>query len=348
MSGPASYVNWRRQIDHVDPQGGYETAVFTDARIVGMVFEGYGPYQFLNTVPMDDAPGVARPAVVLRVELFGKYTTPDFRKTEETGYHAGWLDDELAAVLSLCLGIRALAGDRTRQFGSQDLRGLPCGNRNRPDPVMPPFRRGGVIPSAVRKHNLDALEPFKDFVGLDADAASAVIRSARLFQHALWVAESDQNLAWIMLSSAIETAANFWRAAEDAAIDRLVAWRPKLAARLVDVGGDAFMAEVADVIAPVTGATKKFLDFLLTFSPPAPPKRPPEAFQIDWSAKGLKSTLNKVYSFSCAARWHSVSITNGLAANSSGGHICRETDWFSRDRCAYLDRGGFASSTEHI
>lgn len=296
MSGPASYVNWRRKIDNVEPRGGYETAVFTDARILGMEPEGYGPYQFLNTITVDDTLGVARPAIVLRVDLFGKVTLSDLGGTDERGYHAGWLDDELAAVLSLCLGIRAAAGDQTREFGPNDERGLPCGIRWRPNPVLAPFRGASVVPSVVGQHNLELVAPFKGFFQLSPDAAEAVIRAARLYQQGLWIAESDQNIAWIMLSSAVETAANYWRRVEDAPADRLRAWKPDLADRIA-AASEELLTEVAAVVAPLAGATKKFLDFLLTFCPPPPERRPPEWFQLNWSRTGLRAAFNKVYSY---------------------------------------------------
>lgn len=135
---------------------------------------------------------------------------------------------------------------------------------------MPIWNFAGYKPSAmptvfvespVLSINLNAaLTPFDDFAELPADAATAVVRSARLFQQALWIADSDPNFSWILLSS-IETAANFWRRAVEAPAESFAAWKPHLANRLVEAGGPTLLKEVASELVGVTRATKKFIDF---------------------------------------------------------------------------------------
>ena len=45
------------------------------------------------------------------------------------------------------------------------------------------------------------------------------------------------------------------------------------------------------------GVTKKFLDFLMNFKPPAPSVRPPEWCQHPWDDDSLQRTIKKVYKY---------------------------------------------------
>jgi hypothetical protein len=65
--GPSIYENWRALIDNEESLGAFEVPLFTDADIIGMPTEGYGPYKFLNMLAFNEG-HIARPAIVLRVE----------------------------------------------------------------------------------------------------------------------------------------------------------------------------------------------------------------------------------------------------------------------------------------
>jgi hypothetical protein len=108
-----------------------------------------------------------------------------------------------------------------------------------------------------------------------------------------------------MLVSAIETAANHWRAANETAIERLRTSRPELAKLLVSVGGQKHLSQVADMIADYMGATRKFLDLLLEFMPDAPKPRPRDYDQHSWEPAALKKSLTTIY------RWRSRALHGG-------------------------------------
>jgi hypothetical protein len=57
---------------------------------------------------------------------------------------------------------------------------------------------------------------------------SALVRSARLYQDALWIATPFPTFGWLMLVSAVETAANAWRSSMGSPLDRLRDTRPDL------------------------------------------------------------------------------------------------------------------------
>ena len=72
-------------------------------------------------------------------------------------------------------------------------------------------------------------EDISSLPSLGAEQAIALVRSARLYQDALWLAESEPNLSWLLLVSAIETAANLWRSRKDLPLERLKESRPDFA-----------------------------------------------------------------------------------------------------------------------
>ena len=76
-----------------------------------------------------------------------------------------------------------------------------------------------MIVLVVEMHSFPHLQP---------EQAIALVRSARLYQDALWLGESEPNLCWLKLVVAVETVANCWHAGGDAAFDRLIASDPIL------------------------------------------------------------------------------------------------------------------------
>src|SRR5688572_7910479 len=96
------------------------------------------------------------------------------------------------------------------------------------------------------------------------------------YQEALWVAESDPSLAWLLLVSSVEGAANQWKKSRGAPEDRLRAAKPELAQYCDSLGVDGLLSRVASEFADSLGATKKFVDFLIAHLPSPPDRRPPE------------------------------------------------------------------------
>src|SRR5260221_420792 len=107
MQGPSVYENWKAALHGSPSYGAYEHALFTDAEITSSVTAGFGPYQFLNAIPFAGSEGV-RPWIVLRFEdhLGQEHELTPMEKTNDDLYHGGSLDDEVAALVSLSLGIR--------------------------------------------------------------------------------------------------------------------------------------------------------------------------------------------------------------------------------------------------
>jgi hypothetical protein len=218
--------------------------------------------------------------------------------TSADGWHGGWLPDELAALISLALGIRCRAGGETRAFRLDgDPKGEPVEFAHTP-PYRPPLRRPPVLPRVLERHDLaDLAGRLPLYVALDSSQARTLLRSARAYQEGIWIAEGDPEQAWLRLISSIETAADYWFHDDVSDVEVVEAARPELAKILIDVGGTDHLAQVAAELAPTMRATKKFLSFVEQFLPAPPDDRPDPAFQVDWSENAMKAATRKIYSY---------------------------------------------------
>ena len=302
--------------DGMPSQGAIEYPLFTDAQIVGPSGTGpgtpataYGPYRLFNTIAAGNR---TRPAIVLRMEEHRADQLDDdegedkdplawSRKTDISRYHGGELADEIAALVSLCLGVRAKSGGVSRLFepDADDPRGRPFSLVYESDPVVPLARSTSLLPRALppNTHNLDAMAPFAQLLSLTPEQAVALIRAARSYQEAMWIAEGTPEMSWLLFVSATETAAAQWRSEKDKPVERLRASRPEVERLLRERGGDDFVTQVAELLAPYMGATKTFVDFVMAFLPQAPAERAPDYSRFSWEPADMKKSLSKIYDY---------------------------------------------------
>lgn len=163
----------------------------------------------------------------------------------------------------MILGVRIWAGSLSRIFG-QD--GDPLGRPVEFEYSLP--RQVGddphgnlVLPEAIGRTNqtdLKSLRMLNSVTTLNCEVAVSLIRSARLYQAALWLSESAPELCWLLLVSSIEVAAGTWSTANDAPWKRLKHSKPELAEQLTRAGGHDHLVAVAEMIKDSLGATKKF------------------------------------------------------------------------------------------
>jgi hypothetical protein len=273
-----------------------EWPLYTDAWLTGEIQEELGPYAFLNLVAVRHGFGVARPASILRMDMYlPPDRLPDMSETDSNQYHGGTFADEIAALASLALGIRMKAGGASRTFDvAGDSKGRPVGWDFRLDPVLRVRPYGRVIPEAAGQRSLNALNVLAALPQVDAADAIAFVRAARLYQEALWIAESEPDLAWLLLVSSVESAANQWRRTKGAAVDRLGVEKPDLIAYLDSLGVAGLVDRIAREFSDTLGSTKKFVDFLLTHLPQPPTKRPQRG-QLSWEQSDLKKVFRLVY-----------------------------------------------------
>jgi len=230
-----------------------------------------GPYQFLNTIPFPGE-GEVRPALILRCSSHLELQTigRDMTKTSAEFYHGAPLPEEIASLASLALGVRLRAGGATRMFEPQgDPKGRPIEFYPRPTDslIVAKKRNGLILPRVVDSQcPVEQLNIMSSLPSLSVGDAIALIRSARLYQDALWLAESEPSLAWLLLVSSLENAAGEWRKSKAGPEDRLKESQPELYRYLQSLGPDC-PAKVAGFIVDMLGSAKKFLDFVIEFLP---------------------------------------------------------------------------------
>ena|GEM_PF-5210660 len=114
-----------------------------------------------------------------------------------SAYHGGTLVDEIAALVSLELGVRL------RVAGTRQLSGIHAHGLSAPiDNEVPPLARPGrpdreVLPLVMtRSTNLNSLRRVDGFSRLHNAAAVELVRAAREYSAAIWWANEDAERGW--------------------------------------------------------------------------------------------------------------------------------------------------------
>lgn len=284
--------------DHVC-YGGSEYPFYSDVDITGEISEGLGPYTLLNALPMRSR-NTAEIVIILRSFIFEDFNC-SFRvegelKTNIALYHGGNLAEEIAALTSLALGIRLKAGDANRYFDGSDPHGRFQALRWRPLPSLSVGLGRPKIPMPTSV-NLNEVQPLLSTVPkVKPELYVELVRAARAYQDALWIAETEPHLAWLLFVSAIEIAANARFASSGSPTENLRELKGGLAQLLLDSGGEDLLEKAAADLKDLFGSTKKFLLFCEEFMPAEPPTRPRADWaRIEWKWVSLKKILSKVY-----------------------------------------------------
>jgi hypothetical protein len=144
---PRSWLNWRLKREGKEPIEIFELRLYSDAWFTAKAFS-LGPYSFLNTVPRIRSGGMyeLKPAIVLRAEWLLR---PEMRvpfETNDDHYHGGDPLDEVAALASLLLDARNVAGPVDRDFNSwEDPLGRPRGHDTTFLPLLPTSKQAPQI-----------------------------------------------------------------------------------------------------------------------------------------------------------------------------------------------------------
>ena len=64
-----SQLNWQAADAGEESRGILEYPLYSDTHIVGERPDGFGPYAFLNTVPIPDGPGNVNAPIVVRINV---------------------------------------------------------------------------------------------------------------------------------------------------------------------------------------------------------------------------------------------------------------------------------------
>ncbi len=300
--GPRTWRNWRRW-DAAEPMKtpSSEGTLYSDAHVTNHLIDGCGPYQLLNGLSFSAAlgrPSQPLPAIVVRQWwLLDDDDVVPLDQTEYAIYHGGSQLEELAALASCALGIRCRAGGLTRVWWlDNDELGRPVGFDHVTPYLAPPRdHRGSVLPALGGTVDLADLRPsLLAYRDAPAGKATEILRAARMYQQAVWVADDDPNLAWLRLVGAAEIAANHWRGETRTHVEVLRMADPELAA-LLESKGSEHLSAVAKKLARGLRSQQRFLDWVSRFAPPDPPERPEEWGRVD--RNDLEKHLRIIYNY---------------------------------------------------
>jgi len=216
--------------------------------------------------------------------------------------------DELAALVSLFLGIRAKAGAVNRLFYSpEDRFGKPIEYEGKNEPLLP-ITSG--LPQIIRLgsiRNLTDIEILRDLPRSEIGDVNALVKAARQYQQAIWVADSDPNLAWLILVSAIEIVAERWSSEAKSPRERLETWNKGIFDLLLENLCDKTINKIAKALSNITRSTSKFVEFICEFYSGEPENRPREFARFSFNTENIRSAAKIVYSH------RSNSLHNGVA-----------------------------------
>lgn len=300
-----------------------EFPLYSDSHITGEVNDNSSPYQFINLISFLNEPGFINESIMLRVSWFingnGGYEV----KTDYSKYHGGWATDEIAALASLRLGIRLRAGEEVRIFGSysRDPLGTPRATSKRRPEIFLKEKRP-ILPCVVKTVNIEPLKDIQYLRRVTESQYTALVRAARQYQDAIWIAESEPELAWLMLVSAVETAANEWDPQGLSSLDKFKQSKPELSNLIISKSSEDLLNAIAEEFSPTLGATNKFIKFCINFMPNPPEIRPVEGARVKWSKKSLKDILSKIY------KYRSIALHAGTPFPAP---LCRPPEQFGTD-----------------
>jgi hypothetical protein len=301
--GPWGWQNSREKLADKRQFGTIEIGCYTDLPFWEMEPVSIGPYTILMPWSLGGwetllKPQQPRMGMILRVEQYlgeypDDYVDPTWEQLHPKNYHGAVAWEELAALVSLALGVRLRAGGILRVFGPNiDTLGYP--HEMDPPPYIP---RPAIFPMLPgmnhhqREIDFSCLSLLDVYPRMTVDKARALVRSARSYQEAIWAADSDPRQAWLRLVTAVEVVAELQP--KLSAKERLQTVYPEMADEIFRCENTGLVEWFTNTIADREGTQARFLDFLKKFQPSPPRRRPKSTYRQDWRA--LQQQLRYIY-----------------------------------------------------
>ena len=295
--GTDAWRNWRafdeKQYDSED----FDDELHSDVPFYGGQVT-FGPYSLATVIRNTETVG---PSVILHASrhtqlvrdpvVDGKLAMSDW-----SAYHGGTMTDEIAALVSLELGVRL------RVAGTARLSGIHEKREPRRPPLyfeVPRLANPGrpnreLIPMAkLRTADLSGLARLKSFPAIGEPAQAELVRAARAYSAGLWWANEDPNQAWLLFVTAAETAATCRQLLSADPIDLLREHWSQMWNAIQSADADA-QVQIANLLAEQMKATRRFIDFVVQCAPEAPAVRP-QFDQFDWEK--LRKHASTIYGY---------------------------------------------------
>ncbi|MFI7026283.1 hypothetical protein ACIBMZ_26565 [Micromonospora sp. NPDC049900] len=302
--GPWGWENARAKLAGSPVTGALEIPCYTD-RFDVSVERSEGPYTVVSTVEdteaWDRVYGSARLGLIVRIEQHlprssEYYVDFTWEQGERDVSHGGDAGQELAALISLLLGIRLRAAGISRSFDFSS--GNPFGDLHDPGtaPHIPQTTSRPMLPyleHAGRTVDVERLSLLGSYAKLSMRQSRALVRAARSYQEAVWIANTDPRQAWLRLVTAAEAIAQFTQ--DDPPLVRLRSLHPDIADWVASINDETLAGRVTELLVDHQKVIAKFLKFFDEFKPPPPNRRPVGGSdRMKWTE--LPQYLKAVYS----------------------------------------------------
>lgn len=292
--GTHAWINWDAYSAGKPERENFDDELHSDRSFVGGPVT-FGPYEL--SVVGRDASSVGL-AVILRGAVHADLTPQivvngELAEPDSKSYHGGTMSDEIAALVSLTLGVRL------RFAGTRRLSGIhEPGQDQHPIYIeVPRLTHPGPtgreqLPSVMdRPADLGNLSRLKTFPYISERDQVELIRAARAYSAAVWWANEDANQAWLQLVTAVEIAAKHRQTNSVSATALLEDMWPEIWKELL-LADQEVREKVAKELAPLVRSARAFKDFLNDYAPPPPPHRP-DHDSLDWSQ--MRRHANVIY-----------------------------------------------------
>ncbi|MFC7905433.1 hypothetical protein ACWDRX_15900 [Streptomyces nigra] len=296
VSAPWSWLNWEQMNHGRHSTQAAEYLIYSDAWLRRNEISAGPMHLTFGTAIPDD--GHIAPVVTLRIDdHLPEFDIQPMEKTDVSGWLNLTIDDEVACLLSLITGVRMRAGGMSREFKEgSDPRGSAHYHFHQTPNWTPLPVRKRIYPGVNTADSREVASWLERYPQLAREDSVALVRAARQFRDALWVAESDPELAWLFLVSAMEgPAGRTATTIDEDPVKMFSREMPDLAEAVGSTGGDDLLRTVAQRLLPIVKATNRFLTFTTTYAPAPPSVRPPEYAQVPWNK--LRKKVGQVYSY---------------------------------------------------
>lgn len=289
-----AWRDWRAYAEGKDELEIFEDEAYSDRQFTGGPVT-LGPTVLHAVIRSSEGMGLA---VILQTAVHDR-VMPNLILEDGTlapadshAFHGGTMSDEIAALVSLELGVRL------RVAGMRETSGLHTEDDRPPirfevRPLVRPGREGReLLPRVMdRSPDLAALQRLARFSMVPATAAIELVRAAREYGQGIWWANEDPNQGWLHLVTAVEIAAGFRQLDSAPAVELLREHLPQLWTALEGTT-DETKVRVANHLVPQMRATRRFVDFMTELAP-EPPELRPTWGDLDWNE--MRSHARLIY-----------------------------------------------------
>lgn len=282
-----------------------EVRLFSDEYVLAV--EGaevhLGPYEL---VPVD---GLRQPNILHATMPFCALRVPQYasEKVEKgilrSADNSSTVQSEIAALISLKFGIRVQTGPVERYFNltSTNPKGVASGHT---EDQMPKIvrRTSGIISGASKQIQFSDLQSISVFAKLRASQSTALIKSALLYQRAYWLSEENPQISWLLFTSSLEAAANFFMNSvgdENDEFKEIKNICPELYGFLEKSTNENLLSgellrNIMEEISSKSRVRRNLLKFCLRYKP-LPPKGRPAYSLIDYDDNNYRKVIDQIY-----------------------------------------------------